>query len=365
MDLYKWCNVLCQLWLLPSWITSKTLPEVAREKGLNSTSEPDILDSSSLFNSTIRNDNVTGSYETINSTTTESSSSVTVLPSNEKKLSTKGYPVSEKNSSLWDLKTKTLSSQAENITAFIDKTSENKTSFGDYTNTVSPENSSVVTVANKNMPINTARVTEEHKRVSTTSELEGFRETTSMIYSTVGLDTNKTSVNITAPLDIDDISKTTPYIDNENDTSTNNSSSISPSTNLHTKSTAAVTPSSAKKKPIVWTTPHPNVVRHMWLAKRARSRTRTGSLHHLSLVPIEDGPFGSLIWRDKKYLITVLVPIGIGIIGAVCIISMAYVVRFCHRHERKMQEIRETIQKRYATQNDQVILLTNSSDDEF
>ncbi|XP_033735982.1 uncharacterized protein LOC117324304 [Pecten maximus] len=363
MDFYKWCSVLCQLWLLPSWISTKTIPEAAGEKHLNSPSRPDIQDSSTVF-STIANFNVTENYETTYSASTDSSSKTTDLPKITKKLSTGAYSVLGKNSSPRDSTTKS-SLEAENVTVFIDNMSENKTSFGDNTEKVPSENSGVVTVATRNVSLNTARVTERHNSDSTTIELEGFRETTTVIYTTVDLDRNKTTVNTTTPLDIDDLSKTITYTDNENNTSANNSSSISPSTTFHSKSTTAVAQSSDKRKPIPWTTPHPNVVRNMWLAKRARSRTHTGSLHHLSLVPIEDGPFGSLIWKDKKYLITVLVPIGIGIIGAVCIISMAYVVRFCHRHERKMQEIRETIQKRYSNQNDQVILLTNSSDDEF
>ncbi|XP_060073242.1 uncharacterized protein LOC132553053 [Ylistrum balloti] len=356
MDFYKWCSVLCQLWLLPSWITTKTLPEVVGE---NVTSQLDILETSSDL-TTISNSNVTENYETISSATTVISSKTTTLSRNTKIVN----PDSKISPSLRDFTTKP-SFREENITAVIDKTSENKSSFGGYTTVPPSDNSSVVTETSQNVSVKITNVTEGQKRDNMTNELEGFRETTSVIYTTVEIDKNSTSVNITTPLNIKDFSKTTPYMESENDTSANGSSSISPLSSTNSMSKTDVTSSSKKKKPFVWTTPHPNVIRHMWLAKRARSRTHTGSLHHLSLVPIEDGPFGSLIWKDKKYLITVLVPIGIGIIGAVCIISMAYVVRFCHRHERKMQEIRETIQKRYSNQNDQVILLTNSSDDEF
>ncbi|XP_069117982.1 mucin-21-like [Argopecten irradians] len=363
MGIYMWCSVLCQLWLLPSWISSKTVPEVAGEKETNSTSRPDILESSTVF-SVIERINETENYETTSAFSTDSSYKPSILPKITKKFLTQTHSTIKKNSSLWDLTTNPLP-EAENITGFIDKMTENKSSTVDYTKTVSSGNSTAATVANKDTSLNAAGVSPRLNSVSPTTESDIVRENTSMVNTAMDLDSNKTTVNITAPLDINVTSKAIPHSVTENNTSTNNSTSLSPSTTFHSVSTSTVASSSNKRKPFPWTTPHPNVVRNMWLAKRARSRTHTGSLHHLSLVPIEDGPFGSLIWKDKKYLITVLVPIGIGIIGAVCIISMAYVVRFCHRNERKMQEIRETIQKRYSNQNDQVILLTNSSDDEF
>ncbi|KAL5008499.1 hypothetical protein ScPMuIL_014080 [Solemya velum] len=90
--------------------------------------------------------------------------------------------------------------------------------------------------------------------------------------------------------------------------------------------------------------------------------------HHLNLIPIEDGPFGSLIWRDKKYLISVLIPIGVGIAGAVFIVVMAYAVRYCHRGEHASAtspvHIPEVSMKS-SPQTDEVILLADSTDDEF
>ncbi|XP_076095475.1 uncharacterized protein LOC143066431 [Mytilus galloprovincialis] len=86
-------------------------------------------------------------------------------------------------------------------------------------------------------------------------------------------------------------------------------------------------------------------------------------MHHLSLVPIEDGPFGSLIWKDKKYLISVLIPIVIGIVGAACIIGMTYTARYCQKYEAKIRDIRSTMIEQTSTNNDQIVLLTDSSDE--
>lgn len=87
------------------------------------------------------------------------------------------------------------------------------------------------------------------------------------------------------------------------------------------------------------------------------------AMHHLSLVPIEDGPFGSLIWKDKKYLISVLIPIVIGIIGAACIIGMTYTARYCQKYEMKIREIRSSVTNQTPPNNDQIVLLADSSDE--
>ncbi|XP_048737904.1 uncharacterized protein LOC125652616 isoform X2 [Ostrea edulis] len=86
--------------------------------------------------------------------------------------------------------------------------------------------------------------------------------------------------------------------------------------------------------------------------------------HHLNLVPMEDSPFGNLLWKDKKYLISVLVPISIGIVGAGCIIGMAYVARYCYRNERQVQMMKERITQSQAPHSDNIVLL-DDSDDEF
>lgn len=86
--------------------------------------------------------------------------------------------------------------------------------------------------------------------------------------------------------------------------------------------------------------------------------------HHLNLVPMEDSPFGNLLWKDKKYLISILVPISIGIVGAGCIIGMAYMARFCYRNERQIQIMKERITQPQETNPDNIVLL-DDSDDEF
>lgn len=86
--------------------------------------------------------------------------------------------------------------------------------------------------------------------------------------------------------------------------------------------------------------------------------------HHLNLVPMEDSPFGNLLWKDKKYLMSVLVPISIGIVGAACIIGMAYIARYCYRNERQIQMMKERITQTQETRTDNIVLL-DDSDDEF
>lgn len=88
-------------------------------------------------------------------------------------------------------------------------------------------------------------------------------------------------------------------------------------------------------------------------------------LKHLNLVPIEDEPFGGVLWRDdSKYMMSICVPIAVGIVGAACIIGMAYAARRCYKNERKIQEIRAALQAQInANRNDETVLL-ESSDEE-
>nr|XP_019929228.1 uncharacterized protein LOC105344200 isoform X2 [Crassostrea gigas] len=79
---------------------------------------------------------------------------------------------------------------------------------------------------------------------------------------------------------------------------------------------------------------------------------------------MEDSPFGNLLWKDKKYLISILVPISIGIVGAGCIIGMAYMARFCYRNERQIQIMKERVTQPQETNTDNIVLL-DDSDDEF
>ncbi|CAC5401714.1 unnamed protein product [Mytilus coruscus] len=88
-------------------------------------------------------------------------------------------------------------------------------------------------------------------------------------------------------------------------------------------------------------------------------------LKHLSLVPIEDEPFGGVLWKNNsKYLMSVCVPIGVGIAGAACIIGMAYAARRCYKNERKIQEIRAALQQQISANRSDETVLLDSSDDE-
>ncbi|KAK7504267.1 hypothetical protein BaRGS_00004571, partial [Batillaria attramentaria] len=56
---------------------------------------------------------------------------------------------------------------------------------------------------------------------------------------------------------------------------------------------------------------------------------------HKCLYPADDGPFGSILWRDKKYLVSVLIPVGVGFTGAIMIIVMAYVSRAWRKRKER------------------------------
>ncbi|WAR19139.1 hypothetical protein MAR_000977 [Mya arenaria] len=53
--------------------------------------------------------------------------------------------------------------------------------------------------------------------------------------------------------------------------------------------------------------------------------------HHLQLVPMDDEPFGTVIMKDNRFMVSVLIPIGVGSIGAamiiVTVLSLRYIAR--------------------------------------
>ncbi|XP_053400799.1 uncharacterized protein LOC123545659 [Mercenaria mercenaria] len=49
--------------------------------------------------------------------------------------------------------------------------------------------------------------------------------------------------------------------------------------------------------------------------------------HHLHLVPMEDEPFGAMMLKNQRYMISVMVPIGVGMIGAVMIVCTVITLR--------------------------------------
>ncbi|XP_067682562.1 serine-rich adhesin for platelets-like [Haliotis asinina] len=101
----------------------------------------------------------------------------------------------------------------------------------------------------------------------------------------------------------------------------------------------------------------------------------TGFMQHLRVghatpnsladpLDFDDGPFGSVLWRDKKYLVSVLIPIGVGITGAMLIIVTAYATRVCRRRKVAERNPRTLLQPSVSRPDD-IMLLEQSSDDEF
>ncbi|CAI9729668.1 Hypothetical predicted protein [Octopus vulgaris] len=85
------------------------------------------------------------------------------------------------------------------------------------------------------------------------------------------------------------------------------------------------------------------------------------------LDPIDDNPFSSLIWKDKKYLISVLVPIGVGIAGAVIFVVAAYVTRSCRGSPQTFVPTVGTdlFLQHVHSRNDDIFLLMETTDDEM
>ena len=48
-------------------------------------------------------------------------------------------------------------------------------------------------------------------------------------------------------------------------------------------------------------------------------------------------------------MMSICVPIAVGVVGAACIIGMAYAARRCYKNERKIQEIRAALQAQVET----------------
>ncbi|XP_076442836.1 uncharacterized protein LOC143281509 [Babylonia areolata] len=84
--------------------------------------------------------------------------------------------------------------------------------------------------------------------------------------------------------------------------------------------------------------------------------------------PLDDGPFGSILWRDKKYLVSVLIPIGVGFAGAMMIIVMAYASRAWRKRKERLahaQGLPGSFLEAATSKNDDTAPLHESSDDEF
>ncbi|WAR19143.1 hypothetical protein MAR_000981 [Mya arenaria] len=102
-------------------------------------------------------------------------------------------------------------------------------------------------------------------------------------------------------------------------------------------------------------------------------RQRMPFQHHLQLVPMEDEPFGTFIMKDNRLLVSVLIPIGVGTIGAamivVTVLSLRYIARrravgvmpinddvIVNKHESSVASIS-------GEQTDRVFLLIGEEDD--
>ncbi|XP_060586518.1 uncharacterized protein LOC132742205 [Ruditapes philippinarum] len=96
------------------------------------------------------------------------------------------------------------------------------------------------------------------------------------------------------------------------------------------------------------------------------SRSKMQLQHHLQLAPMEDAPFGTMMAQEKRYLVTVLVPIGVGIIGAALIVCTILTLRKIARQRSLQVPIDDTEVQRSITpsvssihteDNDKVFLL--------
>ncbi|XP_025105582.1 uncharacterized protein LOC112571018 isoform X2 [Pomacea canaliculata] len=83
--------------------------------------------------------------------------------------------------------------------------------------------------------------------------------------------------------------------------------------------------------------------------------------------PIDDGPFGSILWQDKKYLLSVLIPIAVGFAGAMLIIVMAYVSRAYRKRKDRtiITGAPRSFLEAATSKADDMAPLQESSDDEF
>lgn len=104
--------------------------------------------------------------------------------------------------------------------------------------------------------------------------------------------------------------------------------------------------------------------------RKMKHRTWFAQQHRLGrheLDPIDDGPFSSLIWKDKKYLISVLVPIGVGIAGAVVFVVAAYATRSCRGAPQTFIPTVGTdlFLQHVHSRNDDIFLLMETTDDEM
>ncbi|KAK6182396.1 hypothetical protein SNE40_010099 [Patella caerulea] len=84
----------------------------------------------------------------------------------------------------------------------------------------------------------------------------------------------------------------------------------------------------------------------------------------------DDEPFGSSVWQDEKYMISIMIPIGISITGAMIIMIMAYAGKMCkkRREEVAISTLERVIPKPLSstvTLEDVSNLISDTDDEEY
>ncbi|XP_060586498.1 uncharacterized protein LOC132742191 [Ruditapes philippinarum] len=115
--------------------------------------------------------------------------------------------------------------------------------------------------------------------------------------------------------------KVYPNTTNTNDTSTNRTTFLNNET-VHKTETIPTAKISIQEKAKTVHSTKSNDAKTLLLEEK-----KVMLQHHLQLVPMEDRPLDSMMLKSQRYLISVLVPIGVGMIGAVMIVCTVVILR--------------------------------------
>ncbi|KAK3600606.1 hypothetical protein CHS0354_001135 [Potamilus streckersoni] len=111
---------------------------------------------------------------------------------------------------------------------------------------------------------------------------------------------------------------------------------------------------------------HSEISKTLWLSN---GRNIHPLNHKLQLVPYEDHPFGNYLWKDKKYVVSIFIPVGLGILGALMIVVLTYSVRRCAKNnpavEAAAQHITASISQDFDRRSDQINLLGHGTDEDI
>ncbi|XP_046342569.2 cell wall integrity and stress response component 2-like [Haliotis rufescens] len=271
------------------------------------------------------------------------------------------------NVTMWDNTTTSTSSHDSFVTAADERTIKHpdKTISGNESEIEIACTNCSGNMSDVDIEVNDTRVyTNDHNTTVTTSTTTA--ETSPATTSRMMTETTSKEVSNT------NITESKPNIDNSSSVSHN---ATTESFDLfYENSTTNNSTSQAKKdKPVTRTKkprPHMTKAQYEYLVRHF-----TGFMQHLRVghatpnsladpLDFDDGPFGSVLWRDKKYLVSVLIPIGVGITGAMLIIVTAYATRVCRRRKVAERNPRTLLQPSVSRPDD-IMLLDQSSDDEF